>query len=54
MRSKAWSSIEGKKDENDLFLMKEIWLRHYCAIIDSMESIYYLVGFPNNYNILST
>jgi hypothetical protein len=34
--------------------MKEIWFRHYCAITDSIESIYYLDGFPKSSSILST
>ena len=53
-RSKACSSMFGKKELKDLFLMKEIWLRHSCAITDYMESIYYLDGFPSSSRILST
>jgi hypothetical protein len=44
----------GKKLLKDRFLIKEIWFKHYWAITDSIESISYLLGLPNNYRMRYT
>jgi len=37
-----------KKEVNDFFLPTFIWFIHYFAIKDYIDSISYLLGFPNN------
>lgn len=41
-----------KNEEKLLFFPVFIWLMHYLAIADSIESISSLVGFPSNSRIL--